>query len=275
MKEISTMSLPLSVITCVYNAEKYIDESLSSLANQTFQDFELVLVNDGSNDGTRKKLIDFYENNSLSTVRLLENQYNVGVPISRNRAILEARGKFVAIHDADDISLPDRFEKQVKMLQEDSDLALVGGHAIKINENGEEIGKMDYPPVAAIEMINFFVSKMINPFIDPSTMFRRDVFIKLGGYSVYDALRYVQDLDLWCRMLLSKMKVTNIEDFLVKYRDNPKGVTKKKQNEMMAATKLLRSHFIRRVAIRSVLNPRQYAGEQFTEYTIHNTENIT
>jgi len=258
----------LSVITTVYNAEEFIDESLQSLVEQKFKDFELILVNDGCTDGTRNKLINFYNNSPLKSIKFLENQYNIGVPISRNRAILQAKGDFIAIHDADDISLPSRFQKQIEIMNNNTAMAVVGGHAIKIDEKGEEIGSINYPAVSAKEMIEILLTKLLNPFVDPTTIFRKDVFLRVGGYNTKPQLQTVQDLDLWCRLLVQREMLTNIQEPLIKYRINHKGVTKSRQQEMMSATKFLRDMFIRGHVVKSILQPKMFQNPCFTEYQL-------
>ena len=126
--------MKLSVITTIYNAAPYLEKSLDSVFDQTFKDFELILVNDGSTDESRDIMLKYTH---LPNVRMLENTHNEGIPTSRNRALLVATGEYIAIHDGDDISFPERFQKEVDHLDEHKDIDFLGSYAIKINHNGD------------------------------------------------------------------------------------------------------------------------------------------
>lgn len=102
--------MKLTVITSVYNADAFLYDSLQSLVDQTYKDFEAILIDDGSTDNSFEIMKSYADRHS--NFRLLRNMYNEGVPISRNRGLIQAKGDYIAIHDGDDISLHNRFEKQ-------------------------------------------------------------------------------------------------------------------------------------------------------------------
>jgi glycosyltransferase EpsE len=193
------------------------------------------LVNDGSTDATRSLLEPFLEKYG-ERVLFFDYDENRRIPLRRNEAIMAAGGEYAAIHDGDDISLPSRFEKQVKFLDENPEIFCVGSWAEEINENGEKIGKRDYPPKNHHEVVDIITSKetfYLNPIIDPTTMFRREDFINLGGYTLKDEIYTVPDFDLWLRAILNGRKFANIQENLIKYRINSQSVTGSKKKLMI------------------------------------------
>lgn len=253
----------LSVICTCYNASQYLKESLDSLLNQKFNEFELILVDDGSSDNTRSILLDY--KNKFQNCKVLVNKYNEGVPISRNRAILDSAGSYIAIHDADDISLPDRFQKQIEYFQKNTALDILGSYAYKISSNGELTGSLVYPPkdtFGAFFVINRY---KLNPIIDSSSMFKKETFIKYGGYSMLDETKNAQDFELWCRLLCHGCKLENIQEPLIKYRINPNGITRTKHKEMRDATDLIWSRFKRKTFSDPNLNRNIFQEDSFFE----------
>ncbi len=127
----------VSVIMSVYNGDKYLREAIESILNQTFTDFEFIIVNDGSTDNSLE-IIESYDDERIKTIN---NKKNIGLTKSLNKALKFAKGKYIARQDADDVSLPNRFEKQVEYLDSHPEVALVGTSVYLIDENGKIIGK--------------------------------------------------------------------------------------------------------------------------------------
>lgn len=227
----------------VYNAEEYIEDSLDSVFNQPFKDFEIIIVDDKSTDGCLEKINKYRHFNNLI---VLKNKNNKGVAYSRNRAFSIANGEYIAIQDADDISLPSRFQKQVEYLDFNKNIDFIGGHAVKINESGLIIGNMIYPPEFTKNAFKVISLYKLNPIIDPSSMFRAIKIIDIGGYRMDEELKTVQDFDLWCRLLVSGKLLYNIQEPIIKYRINPNGVTRQKKQEQMEATDIVWSSFSKR-----------------------------
>lgn len=233
----------LSIITTVFNAEEYLHASLDSIINQSFKDFEWILVDDGCTDGSRR-ILEKYASKTNS--KLIINKQNFGIPFSRNRALLQAEGEYVAIHDADDISLPERMSKEVSVLDRQPSIVFLGSYATKISSNGENIGIMAYPPVDTTGAFALITRIRLNPVIDPSCMYRREVIIKHGGYTMNPELRTALDFELWCRLLTYGYKMCNIPEILIKYRINPKGVTRTENSKMVEATNAIWACFRRK-----------------------------
>lgn len=243
------MSKPLvSVVMTVYNCEKYIEESLMSIFNQTFRDFEVIIYDDSSTDKTRQVIDGFLKKNIKKFTGAVHINYggkNVGCGEGRNRVIKEARGKYLAVFDADDISLSYRLEKQIKFMEQNDDISFLGGFAIKINENNEELKQiMDYPTQNHVDIVAMIIKKNMNPMIDPTMVFRKKVFDKLNGYSLKLDRKLVPDFDLWLRAILNNYKFHNLQEPLIRYRINNKGNTLKYKQEMIKQHVTVRREFI-------------------------------
>ena len=217
------MDSPLiSVVMSVYNCEEFIYDSLQSIKLQTFEDFEFIIYDDGSTDntyGVAEMFIDDHHNDERFVLK--KSNDNIGCPLRRNEAIKLARGKYIAMQDGDDFSFPYRLEKEVGLLENNDDIFCVGSYATVINEDGEKIDEMTYPP-SQHKDISKMLFGFVNPVIDPSCMFRRDIFNKLGCYK--DKWKLVPDFYLWARAIVAGYKFENIPESLIRYRKHPKGV---------------------------------------------------
>ena len=208
----------VSVIMSVYNGEKYLSEAIESVLNQTLTDFEFIMVNDGSTDDSLK-IIKSYDD---KRVRLIDNETNIGLTRSLNKAIEQARGEFVARQDADDVSLPGRFEEQVRYFERHPETALLGTGIYIIDEGGKVLGKKAAPANPGDSLLQ------ANRFNHGSTMFKSAVVRKLGGYN--ELLRYCQDYELWLRMAKSH-EVRNLKQGLYKLRSHDENIQFRKRDE--------------------------------------------
>ncbi len=264
----------LSVIVAVYNAERYIKESLDSVFAQPYDDFELILINDCSTDNTLKQLLPYTKH---PNVTLLQNKYNEGYGFSRNRGFVAAKGEYIAIHDADDVTLPHRFQKEVEFLDTRKDITVVGGHAVRISTTGQIIGSMAYPPETTGDAFRVIRQFKLNPIIDPSSMFRRQPILDIGAYRMEPELKTVYDFDLWCRLLLQGHCLYNFQEPLIKYRINPTGITRVKKQEQVEATDLIWSAFKRKsfseVILRSECFSQDFGLEMWNNKEVNNAEN--
>jgi glycosyltransferase involved in cell wall biosynthesis len=201
------MSVPeLSVIMSVYNSEKYLKEAIESILNQTFANFEFIIVNDASTDNSHK-IIQGYDDDRIV---LVNNKENLGLTKSLNNALDIAKGNYVARQDSDDISVDSRLEKQFKYFIDNPDVILLGSNIIKIDYNRNVLG-----PELKIETPKFSDLLIKNQFNHGSVMFLKDVVLDLGGYD--ELFRYVQDYDLWLR-IAKKYQVKNLNEILYELR---------------------------------------------------------
>ncbi len=206
------MPQPLvSVVMPVYNAERYLGESVDSILGQTFQDWELLLVDDKSRDGSPELATQYAARDPR--IRAIRLDTNGGSVRARNIGIAEARGKYYAVQDSDDISLPDRLQLQVDFLERNPELAVVGAASLIMDENGEVYASRTYP--SDPEQVKKSAI-LANPFAHSATVVRMEVLKKLGGYPVL-AYKASDDYCLWLR-LLSQYPGSNLPEFLLKYR---------------------------------------------------------
>jgi len=201
------MKFEISVLMPVYNSEKYVSAAIRSILNQTFRDFELLILNDGSTDDSEKIIKEFDD----SRIVYLVNPVNLGLALTRNRLIENARGNYLAIMDSDDLSFPSRLERQLKFLKRNPAFGVVGTSCIIIDKNDKRIGKIHHSTRAdRIPSILFFK----NYFVQSSVMIRSSIL----PLSPYDPkLPPVEDYGLWIR--LSKVtRMFSLTESLIKYR---------------------------------------------------------
>jgi len=212
----------VSVIMSTYNCADTIRESVDSILNQTFRDFEFIIVDDGSKDSTYSILIQYAKKDDR--IKILKNQKNLGLTRSLNRAIKQARGVIIARQDADDVSLPQRFAKQMKYFHKNPKYSMLGTNFIAINESGREIGRSKLP--TNLKKITRGMDGD-NYFCHTSVMIRADVLKSLGGYE--NRYRYSQDSELWLRLLSKGYLAKNLTLPLVKFRVGRKSTTDRTQ----------------------------------------------
>ena len=195
----------ISIVMSVYNESKYLRESIESILNQTFEDFELIIVNDCSTDNSME-IIKSYNDKRIN---IINNRKNIGVFNSRNNVLKIARGKYIALLDGDDVACVNRIGMQFDYLENNLHIFLVGSSAIYIDEKGNEIGKFrkynDY------EMLAWRLPKSCS-IVSSSVMFRNEGFFynsNCGGAG---------DYKLYLQILSQGKHLTNLPDFLVKYR---------------------------------------------------------
>jgi glycosyltransferase involved in cell wall biosynthesis len=218
----SNLAAPkVSVILPVYNGEKFLDESINSVLNQTFKDFELIIVNDCSTDNSLKIIKRYMKKDKR--IILINNPKNLGLQKSLNKGLKISKEKYIARMDADDISLPNRLQLQVNYLEKNRDIFLIGSSAIVIDEDGKRIGvfkKFDnYRKVKRKLLKN-------NHLIHPSIIFRnsREFFYR-------EKFKTSEDYDFYLRILSSGKKITNLPEFLIKYRIHKKSFVSTMPNQ--------------------------------------------
>ncbi len=224
--------IKVTVLMSVYNSQKYLRQSIESILNQTFKDFEFLIIDDGSTD----KSADIIRSYSDACIRLIQNEKNTGLTCSLNKGLKLARGEYIARQDADDISLPERLEKQVRFLDEHVNVCLLSSSIIMVDVTGKEIGIWRLSANNNTIKQNLF--RGLNQFSHPSSIFRKRCLEKVGGYR--EAFDVAQDYDLWLR-IAEEFEVANIEEPLCKYKVWPDTIstrnkTKQKNNHCLAHT---------------------------------------
>jgi glycosyltransferase involved in cell wall biosynthesis len=216
----------LSVIMAVYNGEKYLREAILSILEQTYDDFELVIVNDGSTDQTRNILDQFA--NKANIIHLEKNQ---GAAAALNIAASHAKGDWLTVHDADDISLPTRLEEQVRNM--DPHYSAVGtliecitGDPPVSLEKLKEIEDHFNNYQTAQDLIN--VRFIGNPNCHGTMMYSKDLFQRVGGYNPKYKIAY--DYDLWMRFMREK-PIVKIPKVLYKWRVQENSLHRKNEGQ--------------------------------------------
>ncbi len=195
----------VSVIMSVYNGNAdYFRMAIDSILNQTFKDFEFIIINDGSTDPDIDKTIKSYNDSRIKHI----NQPNAGISRARNIGMDVAKGDYIAVMDADDISLPERFAVQVKFMDENPDVSLVGA-GIKMFGDTERV--IMYP-----EQPKCLDILKRNPFAHPVVMMRR-ADIEKFGFKYNPKYIVAHDYELWSRMI-RVLKMVNLPIVLLKYR---------------------------------------------------------
>lgn len=197
-----------SVLMPVFKDGPYVQAAIDSILSQTFEDFELIIVDDGSTDNTQ----DVLQRYTDSRIKLVLHKKNLGRPYARNTALSMARGEYLFWMDSDDISLPRRLEKQMAFMDRHPDIAVCGGAVQCFHGTDEHIVFPQKPE--AIHTALFFAPAISNP----ASCIRRSVIEKFSlRYDV--ELPRAQDYEFWCRMLLDcKLKAANLRDTLLLYR---------------------------------------------------------
>lgn len=206
LDEESNRTIPiLTVIMSMCNAERYLREAIESVLHQTFRDFEFIILDDHSSDHSANIAQSYFD----ERVRVIINKERIGLAKCLNLGLKKARGGFIARQDADDVSLPSRFEKQIAVLTERPDLGLVGTGYLLVNEKGEVLGKHIFPKRQKEALMKR------NIFCHGSIMFRRDIIDKVGPYN--ELFKYSEDYEMFLRIAES-CDVSNIDEALYAWR---------------------------------------------------------
>ncbi len=204
----------VSIVVPVYNAKKYLNECLDSLYNQTYKNIEIIIVNDGSTDGSEKIIDKYFKKYKNNTVVLKNSKPSGSGELASNSGIKKAKGKYVAIMDSDDISLSNRIQKEVNFLEKNKDYFLVSSSAVVIDENNKKISKLDVGK-NYLEILKKIY--LINSIINSSVMFRKSE-IKDDFYKI--KYPFFNDYYSWFYYLSENKKIITLKQRLVKYRIN-------------------------------------------------------
>ena len=230
----------ISLIMSVYNGESYLSEAIESVLSQTFEDFELIVINDCSTDGTGEILNRYSQQDSR--VKVYTNEENLRLPSSLNKAMSYAQGKYIARMDADDICLPERLEKQYKFMEENPDIALSSCKFMTLKNgivsSGGCGGKNDRDSIKALLLVT-------NPILHPGIIAKADIIKKLG----YDKeFTCTEDMELWTRFVMEGYNVEIMPDYLMIYRLHDKQITEttleKQHKEVVSVQKRYFAKFL-------------------------------
>jgi len=239
----------VSVLMSTYNGAVYLRQAINSILNQTFTDFEFIIVDDNSTDNSGEILRSYND----PRIRIIQNNKNIGLTKSLNKGLKEAQGKYIARMDADDVSLLDRLKEQYNFLEAHPTIALVGSWAESMDEYGivTEIRKVPTDP----ETIRFELV-LRNCFFHSSVCFRREAVKKVGGYDA--TYRHAQDYELFSR-LADIYPLTNISRSLIQLRSHKKSTVGNSYSQ-----KIVRDN-----ALKIILNNiRKYTNINESEFNV-------
>lgn len=199
----------ISVLMGVHNGAHTLERAAESILAQDFADFELIVCDDASTDGTWALLEGFAQRDSR--VRLLQNPRNLGLAATLNRCLGQARGQYIARMDDDDFSHPQRFSRQLRHLEEHPGDAFVGCNVALVRD-GDKVGRRLLP--ARPQVRDFY---MTQPFVHPALLFRRQAMEAVGGYREDKRCVLCEDYDLLLRLYARGLVGANLQEVLLDY----------------------------------------------------------
>jgi len=224
--------LLVSVIMSVYNErEKWLVESIESILSQSYVNLEFIIILDNPANKTLDAIIKNYCKND-SRIQYFKNEKNIGLVKSLNKALTHVKGDFIARMDADDISMPDRFEKQIDYLNNHSDVDFMGARCINIDEEGVEL----YRDAIIPEDMKLIKNCLLNiDFVNhPTWFFRKECLDKNKGYR---EITCAEDYDFLLRLITNGFKLANTNEFLVRYRIRKSGISKSNSLQQLLYSK--------------------------------------
>lgn len=210
----------VSVLMPAFNAEKYIKQAIESILQQTYPHFELLILNDGSTDGTQK-IIDQFDDVRITSIALPSNQ---GLVQARNQLVFAAKGDYIAFLDADDIALPNRLQLQVSFLQANS-VDICGGACYSLYEESSRLkaSKQRYSDADIRALIT-----ICSPMCNPAVMAKAEVF---KGHPYQPGKDYAEDYSLWAELALAGYSFANLREKLITYRIHSSQTSRVKNSE--------------------------------------------
>jgi glycosyltransferase involved in cell wall biosynthesis len=212
-------SLQISVVMAVYNGERFLAEAMDSILQQSFTNFELIVVNDGSTDGTSKILADYAQQDARVVII---HQSNRGVPASVNRAISISRCDLIARMDSDDRMLPHRLERQLAFFNEHPEASVVCGYGYMIDIAGRRIGRSQMPVNVMEGRTELNPSKFLE-IIQSTVLMRKSDVLEAGAYR--EDITYAEDRELWGRLVTNGKMFCCQPEFLVESRLHGRSMT--------------------------------------------------
>jgi glycosyltransferase involved in cell wall biosynthesis len=211
----------ISVILPFYNAEKYIFESINSILNQTYKNFELIAIDDGSTDNTLQIVSGFKDNR----IKLIQNEKNLGLIATLNIGLNLSQGEFIARMDADDISLPNRFETQIKYLSEHNNVDILGSYYEIFGEENKTVTVPTSFEQIKIELMYH------NVVCHPSVMMRTSSLLN-NQLEFNSSYLHTEDWFFWLNAISKGLVIENINQVLLKYRYEGQNITSKNKHSI-------------------------------------------
>lgn len=223
------MSPQVSIITATYNYGIYLPRAVESVIDQTFQDWELIIIDDGSEDQTRDVIKPYLDDKRIRYIHTV----NRGQPAAKNRGLIETKGRLIAFLDGDDSWFPEKLERQVKLITADPSLGVVYSRRAIISESGTFVGN----DTAALHRGNILGLIFKDNFICfSSAMVRREAFTTVGGFD--ESIPMAIDYDLWLR-IAAKYSFDYIDDPMVYYRTGHANLSRRSLERLRIALQIM------------------------------------
>ncbi|MCZ7380705.1 MAG: glycosyltransferase [Candidatus Methanoperedens sp.] len=240
----------VSVIIPSYNHERFVKECIESVLNQTFQDFEIIITDDGSRDRT----VEIIEGFDDPRIKLFKHPKNKGACVASNNCILNSRGKYIAMLSSDDAWYPEKLDVQVKYLDEHPEIGVVFGKVEWVDESGNPITSKKFPYMDVFDVKNRTRYEWLGYFFDkgnclchPCSLVRRECYSEVGLLN--PSFASIPDLDLWIRICL-KYDITVLDQKLIRFRrmsdeSNESGDTNKNRIRNRYENRHVLNHYLK------------------------------
>lgn len=226
----------ISVVMPVYNVQNYIKQSIKSILNQSFPYFELLIINDGSEDDTLSLIKQIKD----ERIKIINNHHNF--IDSLNKGVDASTGKYIARMDADDYMLPNRLERQYEFMEKRSDIDVCGTWAHTFGLESKKI----CTPVLHDDIVSSLI--LFNPLVHPSVVMRKTIFENTEFTIKYSCnFPYVEDYYLWMCLAKNGYKFETIPEILLFYRRSSTQITRVKEREMLRSTKIVQEEYMNHI----------------------------
>lgn len=253
--------IKVSVLMPVYNSEKFLNEAIESILNQSYTNLEFIIVNDGSTDKSLRIIKSYTD----KRIKLINNVENKGIVYSLNKGLENCTGKYIVRMDSDDISYKTRIEEQVSYMEKNLDVVAAGTYIKIFGEKRKE--KIMKNPILyeKIKVKSLFTV----PIFHPTAILRREIFQKIGYTNEYDGY---EDFDLWQRLIKAEYKISNLPKVLLKYRIVKTSISnifqKKLEREYNKLKKVYKNSLV------NILNDNNVSSRIIDQFTILNLTNL-
>lgn len=228
----------VTILMPVYNGEKYLEEAIKSILNQTFRDFEFLIIDDGSTDKSAEIIASFND----ARIRLERNEANLGLIKTLNKGFRLSKGKYIARMDCDDISLPKRLSIQASFMEKHPEIGVCGSWVKVIGLKQKFINK--YPQNDGEARAYFLFN---TPFAHPSVIIRKEI-IEKHNLEYDENYKHAEDYELWSR-IIGHTKISNISKVLLRYRMHPESASKKNSSIQAENSNRIRLRLLKQLNI--------------------------
>jgi glycosyltransferase involved in cell wall biosynthesis len=249
----------VTVLMPVYNGEKYLSEAIDSVLNQTYKDFEFLIINDGSSDGS----VDIINSYNDPRIRLINNEKNLQLIATLNLGLDLAKGKYIARMDCDDIAFPERLEEQVAFMDANPEVGILGSWYNR-SDNSQLVTR----PVHHEEIkVNLLKGAAI---LHPTSIFRTEFFVK-NNLKFKPEYIHAEDYELWVRAS-ELFKLANIPKSLLQYRKHPKQISRAFNKEQKDTTVKIMTYHLKNLGLEPSIELAQLNLELFNRSKLENKQ---